>query len=240
MLDFNRTIIKAKAANDAINEAIDGAIAASISTSERRHYLGASAIGHECLRKIQWDWTDRQDHEPRTDRIFKRGHWWEGYCADLLADAGFKIVRTGPRLEFSQLDGQFCGHGDGMIIAGPEIEGVSFPALWECKGLGSKGWNKLSKEGLAKAYPAYADQVALYQAYLDLTESPAIFTAANMDTMEILHLLVPFDAVRAQQASDRALTVVQATRASETLPRVAADESDWRCKFCSHNERCWA
>jgi len=238
MLDFNRTVHKAKAANEHINAAID--LAQSLAMNdEPRDYLGASALGHDCLRKIQWDWRRPPSFPARTRRIFQRGHWWESYAVDLLQQATFKIVRNSDAIAFSQLGGRFKGHGDGMIIAGPTMEGVAYPCLWECKGLGSKGWTKLDKDGLAKAYPGYADQVALYQAYFGLTEHPAIFTACNMDTMEILHLLIPFDAARAQAVSDRAVTVISADEAGETLPRVAADPSDFRCRFCPHRESCW-
>lgn len=239
MLDFNRSVIKAKAASDLVNAVIDGAIEVRIAAEPKRDYLGASSLGHDCLRKIQWDWRRPVAQEPRTERIFARGRWWETYAADLLAAAGFRIVRSGERIAFAQLDGLFRGHADGMIIAGPAVDGMAFPCVWECKGLGSKGWTKLGKDGLAKAYPAYADQVALYQAYLDLTDHPALFTACNMDTMEMLHLLVPFDPARAQAASDRAVTIIRADAAGETLPRVTDFEDDFRCRFCAHRERCW-
>lgn len=240
MLDLNRTVIKTKTANEAINAVVDAAQTAAMRTEAARPYLGASSVGHDCLRKIHWDWRHPRQVEPRTERIFARGRWFEDYAVKLLTEAGFRLVRNSDRIAFTQLAGRFRGHGDGMPIAGPHIEGVGFPCLWECKGLGSKGWTKLSKEGLAKAYPTYADQVALYQAYFDLTDHPAIFTAGNMDTMEVLHLLIPFDPQRAQAASDRAVQIINADAAGETLPRVTDNADDWRCRFCGHKERCWA
>ena len=51
---------------------------------------------------------------------------------------------------------------------------------------------------MAAAKPIYAAQVALYQAYMGLTEAPALFTAVNKDTSELHHELVPFDAAVAQ------------------------------------------
>lgn len=238
MLDFNHRVSQYKAASELINAAIDAAIAGR--TEAPREYLGASALGSDCLRKVQWDWRQPVPFEARTLRIFQRGHWVEKYAVDLLWQAGFRIKRNVPELAFSQLDGMFKGHGDGLIVDGPAIEGVGYPCLWECKGLGSKGWTKLAKEGLVKAYPGYADQCALYMAYFGLTDHPAIFTATNMDTMEMLHLLVPFDAARAQAASDRAVAVIRAEQAGETLPRVASEPDDWRCRFCGHREKCWA
>jgi hypothetical protein len=239
MLDFNSSLTKARIADGPINEVIDFAILDRSLPDPTRNYVGASAIGHECLRRIQFDWRHPWQPEARTKRIFDRGHWFESYAVQLLRNAGFMIWRDPIETAFEQLDGKFAGHADGIILSGPEISGVGYPCLWECKGLGSKGWNKLYAEKLAKAYPAYTDQVAVYQAYLDLIEHPAIFTAGNLDTMEILHRLVPFDAERAQRASDRAVTVIRGDAAGEVLPRIAADPNDWRCRFCPHRDRCW-
>ncbi len=50
-----------------------------------------------------------------------------------------------------------------------------------------------------------------YQAYLNVSKHPALFTVLNADTCERLHFLVPFDSARAQAASDRAVTVIEAT-----------------------------
>jgi hypothetical protein len=111
--------------------------------------------------------------------------------------------------------------------------------LWEHKCLGDKGWRALERDGLEKAYPQYAAQVWLYQAYLEVTEHPAIFTAMNANTCARLHVLVPFNAEQAQIWSDRAVAVIEATRAGELLPRAYDNPADWRCKACGHHERCW-
>ena len=63
--------------------------------------------------------------------------------------------------------------------------------------------------------------------------------STNADTCERLHFFVPFDAERAQEWSDRAAFIIEATRAGELLPRAYDDPQDWRCRMCSHNERCW-
>ena len=81
-------------------------------------------------------------------------------------------------------------------------------------------------------------QVAIYQAYLEVT-NPALFTVVNADSCERLHFLVPFNPVLAQALSDRAVTVIEATRAGELLPRIVEDSTDWRCRMCSHKSRCW-
>jgi hypothetical protein len=39
--------------------------------------------------------------------------------------------------------------------------------------------------------------------------------------------------------SDRAVMIIEATRAGELLERVSNDPEDCRCKMCGHRERCW-
>jgi Protein of unknown function (DUF2924) len=102
-----------------------------------------------------------------------------------------------------------------------------------------KNWHALNRDGLVKTFPHYAAQVLIYQSYLAISENPALFTALNADSCERLHLLVPFNAIVAQHWIDRAVAVIEATRAGELLPRFTDDPEDWRCGCCGHKKRCW-
>jgi len=235
VLDFNRANLSEKSISVAINDLIEQA---EPREENVRQYLGASSIGSECLRRIQYDWMVDAKHVSQTRDRFRRGHLFEELSRQHFVRAGF-VFAPNDRLAFKAVEGLFRGHADGIIVAGPDLPGVGYPCLWEHKCLYAKGWRPLERDGLAKAYPHYAAQVSLYQAYLDATEHPAIFTAINADTCERLHVLVPFDAGAAQHWSDRAVVVIEATRAGELLPRVTDNPSDWRCKICSHRERCW-
>ena len=86
--------------------------------------------------------------------------------------------------------------------------------------------------------PEYADQMALYQAYLDLP-APALFTAINMDSMELYAAFVPFDKKRAQDASDRAVAIIQDTQAGALRPRISDDEDFWMCRNKSGKGQDW-
>lgn len=239
MLDFNRTNLATADLATMFVAALDTS-ALREDRETHRTYLGASAIGSECLRKVQFDWQCEPVHAARTMRIFARGHAFEEFTARAMAQAGFRIERGTPRTGFSAAGGMFRGHCDGIILDGPELPGITYPCIWENKALGASGWRKIEKDGLRKAYPAYYDQVQLYQAYLDLT-NPALFTAENADNCEILPVAVPFDAAAAQAASDRAVAVIRATQAGELLDRITdKGPTDWRCKMCSHSARCWA
>lgn len=238
MLDFNRENLASAVVHTEINALLDAAALAE-QKEERRTYLGASGIGSECLRKVQYDWKVDSNHPARTKRIFSRGHMMEEITVKALGAAGFRIERGTPATGFSAANDTFKGHADGIIKDGPPIHELNYPCLWEHKALGSSGWKKLERDGLKKAYPQYFDQVQLYMAYLGLDENPALFTAVNCDNCEILHLAVPFDAEAAQAASDRAVLVIKSTAAGELLDRIAKAPTDWRCKMCSHNPRCW-
>jgi hypothetical protein len=232
--DFNRANLSEQPLSQQINELIERAEPPS---KNYRQYLGASAIGSECLRKVQYEWMCDQELPARIKDIFARGHFFEGVSRQHLIAAGFEFAPP-ERLEFTAADGLFRGHADGILIAGPRLPGLFYPCLWEHKALGAKGWRAVERDGLTGLYTVYAGQVAIYQAYLDLVNS-ALFSVANADTCERLHFLIPFDAQLAQLTSDRAVAVIEATRTGELLPRAYDDAGDWHCKMCSHKARCW-
>jgi hypothetical protein len=234
MLDLNRKILSANPINQRINELIE---MAEPSSPNERQYLGASSIGAECLRRVQFDWLCDPQFPARTRDIFERGHFFEQVSRRHLVAAGFKFAPK-PRLKFEAAGGLFRGHSDGILVAGPQIDDLDYPAIWEHKALGAKSWRAIERDGLVGLYEVYAAQVSLYQAYLDCT-SPALFTVLNADTCERLHFLVSFNAQLAQAASDRAVIVIEATRAGELLPRITEDQGDWRCRMCSFKQRCW-
>jgi hypothetical protein len=232
--NFNRANYSERAINVEINHLIEAAEPPSLNY---RQYLGASFIGSECLRKVQYDWMCDPQHPVRTEDIFSRGHHFEARMRAHLIAAGF-VFAPKHQLGFIELDGIFRGNADGIIISGPLVS-LAYPCLWECKCLNAKGWRAVERDGLKGIYEVYADQVALYQAYLDCTNS-ALFSVLNADTCERLFFLVPFDAQRAQLISDRAVAVIEATRAGELLPRISEDPNDWRCKACGWHQKCWS
>jgi hypothetical protein len=236
MPDFNRTELSAVPASITINALLEAGARADAETT--RNYLGASAVGHPCLRKVQFDWMCDPIHPARLRDIFARGHFFEEQSRQHFARAGFAFADKA-QLEFKALDGWLRGHADAIFLSGPEIPGGGYPCLWECKCLNAKGFRSLDRDGLTKAYPQYAAQVALYQRYLGVTKNPAIFTVVSADTCDRLHILVPFDAELAETVTTRAREIIKATQAGELLPRFTNDPSNWRCRLCGHRARCW-
>jgi CRISPR/Cas system-associated exonuclease Cas4 (RecB family) len=39
--------------------------------------------------------------------------------------------------------------------------------------------------------------------------------------------------------SDRAVRIIEATKAGELLPRISENPDNWRCKACQWRARCW-
>ena len=215
---------------DVVNARIDTALTLENSTREPRAYLGGSRLGESCARKLQYEYLKvprdpEREFNGKTLRIFAVGHVYEDLAVDWLTKGGYDL-----RTRNSSGD-QF-----GFAVA----DGRSVPALWECKSANAKNWRDIVKRGVAVSKPVYAAQIALYQAYLGLTEHPAVFTAINKDTCELWHELVPFDGALAQACSDKAVRILQACDADEWLPRVASDPDHFECAWCPWKQRCWA
>jgi len=241
MMDFNSS----SSVSAQISTLIDMSLQKTRAKEKSRQYLGASRLGVSCERALQYEFVQApvdvgREIQGRILRIFERGHLNEDCVVGWLRAAGFNLrthKENGEQFGFATADGRLQGHIDGVIVGGPD--GFTYPALWENKCLGSKSWRDLQKNKLAVSKPVYAAQVAIYQAYLELHQNPAIFTAVNADTMDIYAELVPFDAALAQRMSDRGVRVITATDAGELLPRAFHESTHFECKFCPWQDRCW-
>ena len=248
MLDFNSSA----SFSERITSLIDDALAAEREQQTPRSYLGGSRLGVACDRALQYEYLQTpvdvgREFSGTTLRIFEAGHVYEDTAIRWLRLAGFEIhteTSQGGQYGFSAAGGRIQGHVDGILANGPDVIGLGYPALWECKSLNNKSWKDTVKRSLTLSKPVYAAQVALYQAYMEsqvpgISQNPAVFTAINKDTAELYFELVPFNGQLAQQASDRGVRILQACDAHELLPHMANDPTHYECKFCSWQDRCW-
>jgi hypothetical protein len=249
MLDFNR---RPKLA-ELVNAGIDAALVADRAMIPPRDYLGGSRLGHPCERALQFEFAgapkdEDSDFDGQALRIFSIGHALEDLAIAWLRGAGFDLYTrraNGEQFGFSVAGGRIRGHVDGILAGGPELQGLAWPALWECKTMNARNWRETVSKGVAVAKPVYAAQIALYQAYMEgsipgISSNPALFTAINKDTAELHHELVPFDAALAQRMSDRAVRILQATEVGELLPRIAREPEFHECRMCPWSRRCWS
>jgi len=240
-LDFNSKSPLSKAMNGVIDESLEK----QNKKQTPRTYLGGSRLGVECERALQFEYfntpkDEGKDFPGRVLRIFRRGHWAEDYLIECINDAGFDLRTEKPNSKeqygFSVMQDKIQGHCDGVFLDGKGI--FETPALWECKCIQEKDFNILKREGVQKKYPVYYGQMQVYQAYLQLTEHPAIFTAISANTMSIYWELVPFNPQAAQELSDKGVKIIQACENGELLPKMSNDPASYKCKWCSWCDRC--
>lgn len=242
MLDLNH-----RSPDERLNSVIDAGILKAAQRELHRNYLGASIIGKPCSRAIQYSYFNTEPDEDKgfsaqTYRVFAVGHSLEELAIKWFRSAGFDLrtqKQDGSQFGFSTANGRFAGHIDGVLCGGPPMT-IAFPTLWECKTMSAKKWKEASTKRIAKSHPQYAAQVAIYQAYLDLTENPAILTAINKDTQELYHEAIPFNPQLAQETSDKAVNILRACDAEELLPRIASSQDFYECRFCDFTQRCWS
>lgn len=240
MLDFNHGALKQRSGVPTVDLLDRGA--ASLQ-GERRKYLGGSRLGEECARKLQYEYegADTRPINAKTHIIFGLGHAGEDLVAALLKAAGFDLRtarQDGRQFGFETAKGRIKGHIDGVVCGGPAELGP-YPYLWENKWVGAKYWQAIVKNGVRAERPVYAGQVATYQAYMELTANPALFSFGNRDTGEIAFERLPFDAKLAQECTDRGVLVIQASEAKERLPRPYANADFFKCRMCEFNKECW-
>ncbi|NTU68948.1 MAG: hypothetical protein HGB02_08725 [Chlorobiaceae bacterium] len=247
MIDFNSKT----AFTDRINYLIDGPIAATAEESQRRHYLGASVVGHECERYVQFQLLaahgliERKRPEARNLRIFDRGHTYEAKARKWLKDAGFLFGTTRTGRSFQDFGGEYRGSVDDVVTGWREIltrNGVicpiELPALWECKCLGSKYWKQVVDKGLKEYSSTYWGQIHQYMAYLELPR--CLYTVINADTMEMHHTIYNYDEVEAQLGRARVHGVITATNEGRWCQRCSGDRNFYKCKWCDFREACWS
>lgn len=238
--------------HEQVTAVIDEALASERTAQTPRHYLGASRLGVACERALQYEYAQApvdlgRELPGRVLRVFEVGHAVEDLAIRWLRLAGFDLYTRkadGGQFGFSVAGGRIQGHVDGILAAGPADLELGYPALWECKTMNDRSWRETVKQGVARAKPVYAAQVALYQAYMEgvvpgISRHPALFTAINKDSQEIWFECVPFDGGLAQRLSDRAVRVITATEAGELLPRLSTTPTHFECKVCPWQDRCW-
>jgi len=231
-----------------INDLIDIKLLELYRNQEKRDYLGASGLGDECARRIQYRYMHEEPKiKATTIRTFDIGHCLEDLVAQWLIDSGFGLRTKDENNEqfgFSTANGKISGHIDGLIFScDPEIEEVlnvsknPLPWLWENKTMNHRSWGETAKHGVFATKFQYYVQVQLYMAYLDLDN--CLFTALNKDSSELYFEVIKFDAETAQKYSDRAVDILKAIENNELLPRVTMDPNFFICKMCGFYDVCW-
>lgn len=241
--DYSR--YKPEDMNKTINGHLYKAIKKRREQEKPRGYLGASGLGTSCMRSLYFERIGApQDHFAfKTNIAMDLGHVVEDYVANLFKDAGYRLHtlnKEGKQFGFSQANGEFKGHVDGVFSSGPKK--LPYPVGWEHKFLCNKRFNAFVNSGLEIAEPTYYAQVQSYMAYSPLyweeQITSCLVTVTNADTKEVWHDLVHFNPSYAQQLTNKAVRVLKA-ESEEELERVGFTPDFWQCKNCKYRTHCW-
>jgi hypothetical protein len=224
----------------AVCGAIDAGLAAKNAADPPRTYLGGSMLGDPCLRKLALHYrgAPASDPEPRTRRIWQRGHWAEDRMIAWLRGGGFTVIdrdAKGKQFRFYRADGEISGGIDGVVTAGHA--NFPYPILLELKCLKHSSWNDLRRNGLRNSKEIYFAQVNLYMAEFKFTH--CLFGAENADTEEMYWRLMPLDIAEAQRIHDRAANIILNGKSGALPPRISKNRDYYLCRMCDRANVCW-
>jgi hypothetical protein len=227
------TAIERKAIADTLKADIDAFCAWKMAEETPRRHIGASEMGHECLRKLVYSfrWMYHEEFDGRMRRLFDRGYKEEDRFAEWLRGIGAKLAThdavTGKQIRIGDDKlGHYGGSLDGIIEL-PERYGLPFPMLCEMKTHSKNSFYKLKKEGVEKSKPLHFYQMCQYGYHRGLQYG--VYIATNKDDDDIYVELVEHDMARGAELERKAGRVVGA----KSLPdRIASSPAYASCKFC--------
>lgn len=204
--------------------------------SLRLSRIGASSIGHACLREIWYSWRayDTAKFGGRMLRLFRTGHLQETRVLEDLELAGFKIwpVDTyGEQFTYIDPTGHFVCKLDGVIKGVPGAEKT--PHDVEIKTHSRKSYEELKKKGVEKAKPVHFYQM---QAGMMFSKLPRALYIAVCKDDEDYHIerIYPDEAVQTD-ITERIEKLITAT----IIPTgVSPDGKAFECKWCDMREVC--
>ncbi len=197
-----------------------------------RAYLGGSAIGQECERRLWYSFrwaTAGEAFDGRMKRLFHRGHREEETFVAELRGIGCTVhdidPSTGQQFRFKAVGGHMGGGIDGVALGVPEA-----PKTWhlcEFKTHNAKSFSALLKQGVAEAKPEHHAQMQVYMHMASLTR--ALYLAVNKDDDSLHAERIRYDEAEAARLMAKAERVIYSP---EPLPRLSEDPAFFKCKFC--------
>ena len=226
--------------------ASDAALVELSKREKRRNYLGMSIIGHECSRRLWYDYhTDRREvFSSETLKRFADGHASEDVMAQRLRLVpGVTLMTvdpaTGRQWEVSDFDGRFAGHMDGIIIG--LLQAPRVRHVWEGKAVQEKSLTRFralkdrlgEKNALAEWNPTYYAQAQCYMGYGGITRH--YITVATPGVRDWDSARTEFDPETFAAIKDKARRILSA---KVPLARLSEKPDWWACKFCHHRPVC--
>lgn len=238
----------------ALNHSIDPTLAAlddlhsqAFSGDQPRRYLGASAVGHECSRRLWYGfrWALSRAITASGYRAIQDGHRGEAVMIDWLRSIpGIQLwtedpEQPGKQISFEALAGHFRGNIDGVIQG--LLQAPKTPHVWEMKVCNEAKWNKLNKlicekgekAALAEWDAVYFAQAQIYMDQLNLTRH--YLTVGTPGNRAVTSCRTDYQPKFAKAILKKAETIITADRP----PLKISENATWYiCKFCDYHSLC--
>lgn len=227
-------------------EAADAALVELSKREPRRRYLGMSAIGDDCSRKLWYNFNldKKEEFTAQTLKRFDDGHRSEDLIAlRLRMVRGITLLTldpdTGRQYEVSDHGGRFAGHLDGKILGL-----LQSPKTWhvfEAKSVNEKSFAQFKslkfklgeKNTLAEWNPVYHAQCQAYLGYTGLTRHYLVVSTPSVRDWDSVRTEFDPDAFAA--IKDKARRILDA---KVPLARVSNKPDFWQCGWCHHKAEC--
>lgn len=207
----------------------------------RSNGIGISSAGHECDRKLFYDfrWASAiEAWDGRMRKLFKTGEREEAVMIAELKNVGCAVFdrdpETGNQIRVEGFGGHLSGYLDGVIIP---PGGEDYYNL-EVKTHNKKNFEALKEFGVGRAHPKHYTQMQLGVG-LDKEAGGglvgAIYIAKNKDDDAVYDEEVPFDQAHFVEQKDRMGKIIFR---NDPPPRVKDSHEYPPCSFCSHVALC--
>lgn len=204
--------------------------------SDKRGYLGMSAIGDGCHRKLQYLHYGciQVSHSARVNRLFDDGKGAEPKLKKELDKIG--IHTFGEQRELIGITGHIQGHIDGIgIFLTNKFKFLEGEFLVEYKTHNKDNFKALKAKKVRLAHPGHFDQMTMYMHHLGYKFG--LYVGYCKDNSEIYLEIVEYDAEHFDVLQRRVIEVVTA---DTLLPRIGNDNPTWfQCKLCDAVNVCF-
>lgn len=235
-----------KAPPDKLIESIYKNIEDEAAKEKPRNYIGASSIGDECELKLWMQY--RHAHLKKTSRAelimaANDGHRSEDLVAGLIRQVpGVELIThdaNGKQLGFSDLDGNFKGHWDGLIAGIPQAPKALH--IWEHKSKNQKFYDALTKlkdkygekEVLQEWDYNYYCQAVTYMYYSGAKRH--YMTVAMAGTRKLQSIRTNENPKLAVLLHDKAERI---TKYPSAPCGISTNPSFYKCKWCDFSKNC--
>lgn len=234
-----------KTAEDPTLIAMEKVMEAESQHEPPRPYLGMSAIGDPCARKLwyQFRWFAKPSFGAKTLANFADGH----YAEDLMAERLRKVpgveltthLEDGNQIGFVDIGGHFRGHMDGRIkgiYQAPKTKHV-----WEHKAVNPDKFKKLNafkeshdeKAALQQWDPIYYGQGVVYMHY-DNTDRHYL-TCSTAGSRDWTSVRTEANPEHAQELIRKAEMIISSDDAPQ---KVRTDPAYFWCRWCTFADIC--